>query len=246
MPHRLTVRSPLVVSVACVGLLLAGTLASPQTVLPTAYYPPTDEAVLEPELFATRAAVLMALQAKDWQALRRWMPDTPCDAYDLTCSEPERMRASDDRTAALMYLLNHGGKFTRPGRSTFCAPYWKDDYYRLSGFIYSRYDAMLSGAGKYWIVVVPDVMMRRGPSSDSPSLRRLTLEVLGVPKTGPPRSKPSGPEAHQYEWVGLGAQKGWVQRSAMRLMSARIQDSACFVQTQGRWRLAKISMDLVP
>jgi hypothetical protein len=211
-----------------------------------AYYPPTDEAVLEPELFATRAAVLMALQAKDWQALRRWMPDTPCDAYDLTCSEPERMRTSDDRTAALMYLLNHGGKFTRPGRLTFCAPYWKDDYDELHRFISRSSMEGLGGSGTFWIVVVPNATMRARPSPDSPTVRGLSLEILGVPRTSPPRNKQMSPETDQYEWLGIGAQRGYVERSALRLMSSNIQDSACFVQTQGRWRLAKISMDLVP
>jgi hypothetical protein len=218
--------------------VLFGTSASPQPTPRAVFYPPTDEAVLEPELFATRAAVLMALQAKDWTGLQHWMRREPCETFGDPCNLVSRLEMSDTAAAWLTQLLSHGGTFERPGRSTFCAPYWKNDHDWLLGEL--PYDLRIDSEASFWIVVSPEAVMRSQPSADAPIIRRLTLEVLGMPMDNPPIHLTRHEEFDRYEWVGIGERRGFVDRSAVRWMGLNQQDSACFSRVNGTWRLSSV------
>jgi hypothetical protein len=211
--------------------VLFGTSASPQPTPRAVFYPPTDEAVLEPELFATRAAVLMALQAKDWQALRYWI--TPCEPYEVRCADADSLPSSDRRTADLMVLLTYGGRFVRPARSSFCAPYWINDGDWIANASPPR--TRLQPEGLFAIVIEPEAVIRAQPAPDAAIVRRLTLEVLGTPD-----GHYAGTE--EYSLVGLGALRGYVKRSALQGIEGEPPDSACFERKGNSWRLSKVSV----
>jgi len=242
------------------GLLLRGVSARAQADLPPLLYVPTDEAVLDPALFATRAAVMSALQAKDEPGVRRWLRGGTSEDDDrlrgqfkllrqrssVLSMTPEDLRwqvwrilRSDTATGAVMDVLAHGGKFIRPGRSQFCAPYWKyADAFKMSVATreYNGYE------GSSWLVVTPDVAMRSRPSPGAPVVRQLSLEVLQSPYDDPPRSMWGLDATGVFQWVGLGSARGWVERSAIRDLSGNDSDAVCFIRINDTWRVSIIDV----
>jgi len=222
------------------GLLLRGVSARAQADLPPLLYLPTDEAVLEPALFATRAALLSALQAKDEPGVRRWLRGGTSEDDDGLRGQVWRILTSDTATGAVMEVLTHGGKFVRPGRSQFCAPYWKDAQAfkrRVATSEYGGYE------GSSWLVVTPDVAMRSRPSPGAPVVRQLSLEVLKVMPFGDPPGSRWGLDATGvFQWVGLGSARGWVEWSAIRDVSDNDSDAVCFIRINDTWRLSIIDV----
>ena len=221
------------------GLLLPGVSARAQADLPPLLYLPTDEAVLEPALFATRAALLSALQAKDWPGVRRWLRAGTGEDDERFRGEVSDILTSDTSTGAVMEVLTHGGKFVRPGRSRFCAPYWKDAQAFKDQVGTSDYSGYEGGS---WLVVTPDVAMRSRPSPGAPVVRQLSLEVLQNPYEGPPRSMRGLDATGVFEWVGLGSARGFVERSAIRDVSTNDSDAVCFTRINDTWRLSSIDV----
>ena len=219
------------------GLLLRGVTARAQADLPPLLYLPTDEAVLEPALFATRAALLSALQAKDRPGVRRWLRAGTGEDDDWFRGEVSTILTSDTSTGAVMEVLAHGGKFVRPGRSRFCAPYWKDSEAFRMQVGTSDYGG---NEGAAWLVVTPDVAMRSRPSPGAPVVRQLSFEVLKNPYDDPPRSMPGLDATGVFAWVGLGSARGFVERSAIRDLSFTNSDAVCFTRINDTWRLAEI------
>ena len=226
------------------GLLLRGVSARAQADLPPLLYLPTDEAVLDPALFATRAAVMSALQAKDEPGVRRWLrggtgEDDEWFRDGWFRGKVSAILTSDTATGAVMDVLAHGGKFIRPGRSQFCAPYWKDAQAFKIRVATSEY---YGDEGSSWLVVTPDVAMRSRPSPGAPVVRQLSLEVLQYPYDDPPRSMRGLDAARVFEWVGLGSARGWVERSAIRDVSSNDSDAVCFIRINDTWRLSIIDV----
>ena len=221
------------------GLLLRGVTARAQADLPPLLYLPTDEAVLEPALFATRAALLSALQAKDWPGVRRWLRAGTGEDDERFRGKVSDILTSDTSTGAVMEVLTHGGKFVRPGRSRFCAPYWKDAQAFKDQVGTSDYSGYEGGS---WLVVTPDVAMRSRPSPGAPVVRQLSLEVLQNPYDDPPRSMWRLDATGVFQWVGLGSARGFVERSAIRDVTTNDSDAVCFTRINDTWRLSSIDV----
>lgn len=216
-------------------LLLVGCGAQPASVPSSAAVPPrypflpVDDAIGQPLLFATRAALLQGLRAGDpetirmyagvrpdaWRTVPHWLnADDPLFAAEVA-HEMGRLEQDPARVRQLSEMLRYGGVFTSTFRLEFCAPYW----WGLRPAM-AELPAHLQGAELPWAVIVPETVVRARPAPDAPVLHTLGLELIRV------RDRDPADTERQFVAVELGALRGFVERASVRNLAD--EQHACF------------------
>ncbi len=186
---------------------------------------PVDEAVANPRLYATRAALIDALRRMNRIELERWIAADFNGAPGLRDEAVRALSVDDDEAARLGDALIHGGAFTDQAQNEFCGPYWAvrpPDVRQLP--------AHLTFEGSPWVVVVPHSSLMAEPDPTSRELKRLSLELV--------EARPNAPAdpLRRYVQVSAGTARGFVIRSDVREIDGAM--NACFRQRDGVWSLA--------
>ncbi|HQZ38877.1 MAG TPA: hypothetical protein PLH72_07540 [Vicinamibacterales bacterium] len=187
-------------------------------------FEPVDEAVSEPALYASRAALLEALRRRDKIALDRWLFDSLNGSGTERAIILARLAIGAEAAESLADLLTHGGKFVDQARTEFCAPYW------------SRWPELaslpphLAFEGLPWVVIVPDAVVRSAPRADGRELGRLSLELVQV------LPAEQADAAGQFVAVTYRGNRGYVLRSDVREIEGA--GKACFRARGDGWYLA--------
>lgn len=215
------------------ALTLHGTVALTQPLSLRTVAFPIDEAGSDPQLLATRAAVLGAVFARDGRMLRHLGATAPrtLNLIDLAIAQ---MHASDGYLLNAIESLAYGGMFTDPTHARFCGPYWgtHQSVYDRDGF---ALDYATWGDGMPWVIVVPGTVIRREPSTSSTVVYRPQLEFVGIDNAG------TG-EGRGFYPVQLGKIRGFIQASAVR-ESRGNHGHVCFDRNEDGWHLSSIVLE---
>ena len=186
---------------------------------------PVDEAAHDPEFFAFRARLLVALQQRDLQFLYGIVADDIRNSFggdggiDGFKARWKPEDASSELWKTLTQVLALGGQFAaREGTNTFVAPY-----------VFT----VETGADPFenWVIIGDAVRVRAQPDEASPILARLSFDVVRV--TGS-KATP-GPGRHAWMPVQLAdGRTGWV---ASEFIRSPVDYRAIFARRAGRWLL---------
>jgi hypothetical protein len=194
---------------------------------------PVDEAARDPEFFAFRARLLIALQQRDVEFLYGILAPNILNSFGGDGGVDEfRMKWRPEESTSKVWttlteILAMGGQF-RPssewsGSRTFVAPY-----------TFSVTPAAGSDGFEYGVVIGRDVRVRQQPDRASPILATLTFDVVRVTDWTP---KPEANESGARSWAAVQLTDGRSGYVASEFIRSRIGYRAIFVLSDGRWLL---------
>ena len=196
---------------------------------------PADEAARDPEFFAFRARLLIALQQKDVDflysivaadILNSFGGDGGLDEFKTTWRPEE---PTSRLWATLTEILALGGQFQQPdpaagyGSKMFAAPY---------------VFAVTPGGGfdpfEHGVVIGSGVRVRQQPSPTSSVLASLTFDVVRVTDWRP---RPDTHDSGARSWTAVQLADGRSGYVASEFIRSRIGYRAIFALREGRWLL---------
>ena len=210
------------------------TLRSVPTAAQVAKMYPIDEAAQDPEFFAFRARLLVALQQKDVTYLYGILASNILNSFggEAGIDEFKATWKAEEPTSkiwsTLTEILALGGQFRPPdewseGARTFVAPYTF---------------SLRPNAGEnpflYGVVVGRGVRVRQEPTATSAVLANLSFDVIRVTDWAP-RSKPEDQRANS--WVAVELADGRTGFIASEFVRSRNDYRAIFINRSGRWML---------
>ena len=208
-------------------MLLIAALAAADAGAQVAKLYPVDEAARDPEFFAFRARLIVAVANRDTEFLysvlsprikNNFGGDGGIDEF----KQQWRPEAADSKLwSTLADVLALGGKFDES--KNFWAPYW----YAVEP------DGDAADPFVYGVVVGRGVQVRRGPTASSAAIANLDFDVIKVPDWS---AKPDSNDRDSGRaWVGVeleDGRKGFVVSTHLR---SRIGYRAGFARRNGRW-----------
>jgi hypothetical protein len=218
--------------VKTLALMFIVTVCSVSTAAQVAKVLPIDEAAQDPEFFAFRARLLVALQQKDAVFLYDILAADILNSFggDGGIEEFKAQWKAEEPTSKVWLTLTDvlalGGQFQSPndwsgGARTFVAPYTF---------------AVKPSAGAepflFGIVVGRGVRVRQNPTAKSNVLATLSFDVVRVTDWAP--KSDGGPEGG---WIAVELTNGRTGYIASEFIRSSIGYRAIFVNRDGRWLL---------
>jgi hypothetical protein len=212
----------------------AMTVLSVPTAAQVAKVYPIDEAVRDPEFFAFRARLMVALQRKDVTYLYSILAANILNSFGGDGGVEEfkaRWKAEEPRSEVwniLTEILALGGQFRPPdewseGARTFVAPY-----------TFSVQPSAGEDPFPYGVVVGRGVRVRQEPTATATILANLSFDVIRVTDWAP-KSKPEDVRANS--WVAVELADGRPGFVASEFIRSRIGYRTIFIRQNGRWML---------
>ena len=210
------------------GVLLIAALAAADAGAQVAKLYPVDEAARDPEFFAFRARLMVAIQKRDTAFLYSVVSDRIKNSFggdDGIAEFKELWRPEEPDSklwGTLGEVLAFGGTFDQA--HNFFAPYW--------------YAVEPSAGGDpfvYGVIVGSGVKVRREPSAASASIADLAFDMIKVKDW---QQKPDSTEpANGRTWIAVelaDRRPGFVAAAYIR---SRVGYRAGFAKRGGRWLL---------
>ena len=210
------------------GVLLIAALAAADAGAQVAKLYPVDEAARDPEFFAFRARLLVAVQKRDTEFVYGILSERIKNNFgggggiaDFKKHwQPED--ADSKLWSTLAEVLAFGGQFDES--KSFWAPYW-----------FAAEPSAGDDPFVYGVIVGRGVKVRREPSAASASLADLDFDVIKVKdwKQTPDSTEP----ASGRTWVAVELADGRAGFVASSYVRSRIGYRAGFAKRNGRWVL---------
>ena len=209
-------------------MLLIAALAAADAGAQVAKLYPVDEAARDPEFFAFRARLIVALQKRDTTFLYSVLSEHIRISFGrgggiAAFKEQWRPKDPDSRLwDTLAEVLAFGGQFDES--KSFWAPYW-----------FAAKPSAGDDPFVYGVIVGRGVKVRREPSAASASLADLDFDVIKIKdwKQTPGSTEP----ASGRTWVAVELADGRAGFVASSYVRSRIGYRAGFAKRNGRWVL---------
>jgi hypothetical protein len=214
-------------------VLLATAVAPARVPAQIAKILPVDEAAREPDFFAFRARLLVAVQERDTNHLYGILAEDIHNSFggDGGVSEfkatwqPEQPGTRLWRT--LTEILALGGQFQKPsegyGEKMFVAPY-----------VYSVRPAVAFDPWAHGVVIGRGVRVRERPTAASETLAYLAFDVVRVPDWQP---RPDADGVPARTWIPVELADGRAGFVAAEYLRRATAHRAVFVLRDGTWLL---------
>jgi hypothetical protein len=210
------------------------TVLSVPTAAQVAKVYPVDEAVRDPEFFAFRARVLVALQKRDVTYLYSILAANILNSFGGDGGVEEfkaTWKAEEPRSEVwnvLTDILALGGQFRAPdewseGARMFVAPY-----------TFSVKPSAGEDPFRYGVVVGRSVRVRQEPTAAATLLAKLSFDVIRVTDWAP-KAKPG--DVRLNSWVAVELADGRPGFVASEFVRSRNGYRAIFIRQNGRWML---------
>ena len=210
-----------------IALLILGCHAVPATGQ-TAKLLPVDEASRQPDFFAFRARLLVALARRDTSALLRTVAPEIRNSFGddngvAAFRRRWRLEAQDSELwGELAAVLALGGTFEND--STFVAPY-----------VFGRWPAGFDSF-EYLAVIASNVRVRFKPSFTAPVLARVSFELV---KRAPTTPSPLTPAEGAF-WEPVQFRNCQIGYVAKELLRSPVGYRAVFARRNGGWAMVTL------
>jgi hypothetical protein len=207
---------------------------------------PVDEAVSEPDLVRTRAAVMNALRTRNVERLLAFAADDITVHHELGKDQLRDLSSYGDRILPdhMLGALTLGGSFTTTrgsfkGERQFCAPYvysaYPSDAYELN--------LLFQHGDEPWAIIGKNVPVRSRPSNKAPVVTRSSYQLVYVPGglAWAEEDVAKGPPYSDRGWREVETRNGKTGYVDSRLVRNPADYHVCFAQRGGHWLITVVA-----